>query len=62
MNQKWYADGAELVTDEGKLHLASVLDMASRRLVGFALCEHHDAELAMRRWRWPSRCAVGRRR
>ena len=33
-------------TDEGKLYLASVLDMASRRVVGFALGEHHDAQLA----------------
>ena len=31
---------------EGKLYLASVLDMASRRVLGFALGEHHDAELA----------------
>ena len=31
---------------EGKLHLASVLDVASRRVLGFALSEHHDAELA----------------
>jgi transposase InsO family protein len=23
-----------------------VLDVGSRRVVGFALCEHHDAELA----------------
>jgi putative transposase len=30
----------------GKLHLASVLDVASRRVPGFALSEHHDAELA----------------
>jgi putative transposase len=46
VNRKWYGDGTEIVTDEGKLHLASVLDMASRRVVGFALSEHHDAELA----------------
>ena len=46
LNQKWYGDGTEIVTDEGKLHLASVLDMSSRRIVGFALSEHHDAELA----------------
>jgi putative transposase len=31
---------------EGKLHLASVLDMGSRRVLGFALSEHHDAQLA----------------
>ena len=45
VNQKWYADGTEIATDEGKRHLASVLDMGSRRLVGFAFSEHHDAEL-----------------
>ena len=33
-------------TDEGKLQLDSVLDVASRRIVGFAIGEHHDAELA----------------
>jgi transposase InsO family protein len=46
LNQKWYGDGTEIPTDEGKLHLASVLDMASRRVLGFALSEHHDAALA----------------
>lgn len=46
VNRKWYGDGTEIVTDEGKLTLDSVLDMGSRRIVGFALGEHHDAELA----------------
>ena len=46
INRKWYGDGTEIRTDEGKLQLASVLDMGSRRIVGFALGEHHDAELA----------------
>jgi transposase InsO family protein len=46
VNRKWYGDGTEIVTDEGKLYLDSVLDMGSRRIVGFALGEHHDAELA----------------
>ena len=45
-NQKWYGDGTEIATDQGKLFLDSVLDMRSRRIVGFALGEHHDAELA----------------
>ena len=49
LNQKWYGDGTEIVTDEGKLYLDSVLDMGSRRIVGFALGEHHDAELAYAR-------------
>jgi putative transposase len=46
VNCKWYGDGTEIPTGEGKLHLASVLDMASRRVLGFALRDHHDAQLA----------------
>jgi putative transposase len=46
VNQKWFGDGTEIRTAEGKLYLASVLDMGSRRILGFALGEHHDAELA----------------
>jgi transposase InsO family protein len=46
LNRKWYGDGTEIKTGQGKLYLASVLDMASRRVLGFALGEHHDAELA----------------
>jgi hypothetical protein len=46
INTKWCGDGTEIRTGEGKLHLASVLDMASRRILGFALGEHHDAQLA----------------
>ena len=46
INRKWYGDGTEVDTDEGKLQLDSVLDMGSRRIVGFAIGEHHDTELA----------------
>ena len=46
VNRKWYGDGTEIGTGEGKLYLASVMDMASRRILGFALGEHHDAALA----------------
>jgi transposase InsO family protein len=46
INQKWYGDGTEIVTGEGKLYLDSVLDAASRRVLGFTLGEHHDAGLA----------------
>jgi transposase InsO family protein len=46
VNCKWYGDGTEIPTDEGKLYLDSVLDMGSRRVVGFCLGEHHDADLA----------------
>jgi putative transposase len=48
INRKWYGDGTEIVTDQGKLYLDSVLDMGSRRIVGFALGAHHDADLATR--------------
>jgi len=46
VNQRWFGDGTEIDTAEGKLQLASVLDMCSRRVLGFALSAHHDAELA----------------
>lgn len=46
INRRWYGDGTEVPTGEGKLYLASVLDMASRRILGFALGQHHDAQLA----------------
>ena len=46
INVKWYGDGTEIDTDEGKLYLDSVLDVGSRRVLGFALGEHHDADLA----------------
>lgn len=46
IDQKWCGDLTEVPTGEGKLYLATVEDLASRRLPGFALGEHHDAELA----------------
>jgi putative transposase len=46
LNRKWFGDGTQIVTDEGRLHLVSVLDVASRRVLGFALGERHDAQLA----------------
>jgi len=46
VDEKWCGDLTEIPTEEGKLYLASVLDLAARRIAGFALGEHHDAELA----------------
>jgi putative transposase len=46
INRKWYGDGTEIRTGEGKLQLASILDMGSRRVLGFALSGRHDAQLA----------------
>ena len=47
INIKWCGDLTEIPTDEGKLYLAHVEDLASRRIPGFALSEHHDAPLAV---------------
>ena len=46
INQKWCGDLTEIPTGEGKLYLAVVLDLGSRRVPGFSLGEHHNAELA----------------
>ena len=46
VNQKWCGDLTEIPTGQGKLYLATVEDLASRRLPGFAIGEHHDAALA----------------
>ncbi len=46
-NVLWCGDLTEVDTDEGKLYLATALDLFSRRLLGYAMSEHHDAELAV---------------
>lgn len=43
LNRRWFADATEIPTADGKLYLSSVLDIRSRRVVGFSLSEHHDA-------------------
>jgi len=45
MNQKWVADMTYIWTKEGWLYLATVLDLFSRRVVGWALAEHMREEL-----------------
>jgi len=42
----WVGDLTEIPTDQGKLHLAAILDLHGRRCVGFAMGIHHDAALA----------------
>jgi len=46
LNQKWCGDLTEIPTGDGKLYLAIVLDLGSRRLPGFAMSEHHDSAVA----------------
>ena len=45
-NRKWCGDITEIPTDEGKLYLASVLDLYGRRLLACPMSDHPDAELA----------------
>jgi len=44
-NQKWVGDITYIPTDEGWLYLASVLDLFSRRIVGWATSDLIDAAL-----------------
>jgi transposase InsO family protein len=45
-NAKWVGDITEIPTASGKLYLATVIDLYSRRLLGAATSLHPDAELA----------------
>jgi putative transposase len=44
-NRKWCGDITEIPTEEGKLYLATVLDLFSRRLLANPTSIHPDAEL-----------------
>jgi putative transposase len=43
----WCGDVTWIPTDEGWLYLASVIDLASRHLVGYSMGSHHDAALVV---------------
>src|SRR2546430_9488351 len=45
LNTRWCGDITYLATWEGWLYLATVIDIASRRVVGFALAGHLRTEL-----------------
>jgi putative transposase len=46
-NQIWLADMTYIETDEGWLYLAAVMDMHSRRIVGWAMRDHLRTELPL---------------
>jgi putative transposase len=46
-NLAWCGDVTYVPTDQGWLYLASVLDLGSRRLLGYAMGERHDAALVV---------------
>ncbi|MDI9883727.1 IS3 family transposase [Streptomyces sp. HNM0645] len=43
----WVGDMTEMDTGEGTLYLATVIDLLSRRLLGYAMGTRHDAELVV---------------
>jgi putative transposase len=45
INQAWVADITYVATGEGWLYLAAVMDLASRRIVGWSMSERLKAEL-----------------
>jgi putative transposase len=47
MNDAWVTDVTYVATGEGWLYLAAILDLCSRRVVGWATSETNDRELAL---------------
>jgi len=52
--QVWLADLTYIPTGEGWLYLANVLDLGSRRLLGYSMADHMRTELALDALGWPS--------
>lgn len=46
-NRVWLADITYVETDQGWLYLATVMDLYSRRIVGWAMADHLRTELAL---------------
>lgn len=49
-NQKWVGDVTYIDTAEGWLYLAALLDLYSRRVVGWAMSEKNDSNLVEKAW------------
>ena len=50
-NQKWVGDITYIDTAEGWLYLASILDLYSRRVVGWAMADRMDTDLVENAWK-----------
>ena len=62
VNQAWVADITYVATGEGWLYLACVMDLASRRIVGWSMSERIKAELvcqALKSAYWRRKPAAG---
>jgi len=46
-NQKWCVDITYVPTDQGTLYLAAVIDLCSRRIVGWSMADHMRASLCV---------------
>jgi transposase InsO family protein len=55
-NQSWVGDVTYIRTVVGWLYLAAILDLFSRRVVGYALGRHNDTQLALAALRAALRC------
>lgn len=49
-NQVWVGDITYVATDEGWLFLAGVLDLCSRKLVGWAMTDNLETDLVLAAW------------
>jgi transposase InsO family protein len=49
-NEKWVGDVTYIDTAEGWLYLATLLDLYSRRVVGWAMGDQNDARLVEKAW------------
>jgi putative transposase len=58
-DQLWCGDVTYVDTDEGWLYLATVLDLCSRRLLGYAMGDAHDAALTEAALRMAVTCRAG---
>ena len=62
VNQAWVADITYVATNQGWLYLACVMDLASRRIVGWSMSERITADLVCRAFRsayWQRKPAAG---
>jgi transposase InsO family protein len=62
VNQAWVADITYVATNQGWLYLACVMDLASRRIVGWSMSERITADLVCRALRsayWQRKPAAG---
>jgi transposase InsO family protein len=50
-NQQWVGDITYIATGEGWLYLAAVMDLYSRKIVGWAMSERIDTALVLLAWR-----------